>query len=55
MTREDKPILAVLFAGVLIVGIGIGGIVINWEMKAEAIDQGCAAYDTKTGDWGWKK
>ena len=28
---------------------------INWKLQDQAIERGCAAYDTQTGRWDWIK
>lgn len=50
-------------AGMFLLGLGAGAVIMAaiaistmtgddiWH--AEAIEHGCAAYDEKTGEWGW--
>lgn len=37
----------------LILGGAIGISIGNQRMQTAAIEHGCAAYDTVTGDWSW--
>ena len=49
---DERAIFAALVA-VLIVGAGAGWMAARNHYHVNAIEHGCAAYDTQTGDWHW--
>jgi len=35
-------------------GFTVGAVLVKRFYTTEAVERGCASYDTKTGEWGWK-
>jgi len=60
LTTKDKFKLAILGIVVSIMLISLGTRITDWELesklttfKKQAINYGCASYDTQTGIWKW--
>lgn len=56
MQRERQALIAAVFAVGALCGL-IGAGFAMWDVRGDfreaAIEHGCAAYDTQTGDWHW--